>query len=109
MDISGFPEAAREAIRRGVGRGDPVVFMEFLGLPLRVINLLEESDFGIVKLEDLIQVEREDLLSIASMADVSVDNIYSALKRYHELDEIKAEEEAEPPLRTLDDVTDTEK
>ena len=103
MDISDIPKKAREAIKRGIRRGDAVVRMEFLELPLRIINLLEDSKYKIVKLEDLLKRKREELLEIPSMAATSLNQVYAALSRYHELDGIEAEEEADVQLRTLDD------
>ena len=54
---SNISEQALEAIQRGIERGDCIVDMELLKLSTggqvisqRIINALEESDFGIITL-----------------------------------------------------------
>jgi len=103
MDVSDLPREAREAIRKGVVRGDAVVEMEFLGLSLRIINLLEDSEYRIIKLQDLLKRSRKEILRIPGMAGTSLNQIYAALARYHELDAVKAQEEKDVKLRMLDD------
>ena len=103
MDISKIPEKAQQAIKRGVRRGDAVVRMESLDLPLRVINVLEDSEFHIIRLSDLLRRRPDEILSIPSMAITSLNQIYRALARYDELDAIEAENEQHGKLRTLND------
>jgi DNA-directed RNA polymerase alpha subunit len=94
-----IPQEALVAIQEGVRRGDWITEMEYLGLPLRVINMLEESGYEINTLEDLLAHTTEELMTIDSLADVSVRQIMLALSQYHHLDEMKRNEEDALRLR----------
>ena len=83
---SAFSHEAQLAIARGVDRGDPTAELEYLGLPLRTINLLENSIFQIVRLEQLVSLSRDQLLEIPNLGS---HGLLLCLSRYDELDEIK--------------------
>ena len=91
---------AERAIRAGIERGESVADLELLGLPLRVINQLEESQFEIVILKQLMNCTPDQLLGIDCLAMVSVRQILTALSRYHELEDLRAREEETLRLRT---------
>lgn len=83
MNVPTIPSEARRALILGVYSHHPVANLERLGLPSRVLNLLENS--RIVLLEDLLSHSRDDLLSIDSLGERSLEQIYSCLARYDEL------------------------
>ena len=82
-------EEARRAIARGVKRGDPVAELEYLGLPVRHINLLENSKFQITWLEQLVSLQREELLEIPNFSSNMLSDVLECLARYNKLDEAK--------------------
>lgn len=86
---STFSREAQLAIARGVDRGDPTAELEYLGLPLRTINLLENSHFQIVRLEQLVSLSRDQLLEIPNLGSHGLRELLLCLSRYDELDEIK--------------------
>jgi DNA-directed RNA polymerase alpha subunit len=90
-----FSDEARLAIARGVQRDDPVANLEYLGLTLRTINILENSDFQITKLSELVLRKRDELLSIPNVTPSVMREILNSLSRYHLLEE--AQRHA-PPL-----------
>ena len=59
--------------------------LERLGLPTRVLNVLEESRFQIILLDDLLARSREDLLSIDSLGPRSFEQIVRCLACYDKL------------------------
>ncbi len=77
--------AARQAIIQGVYAGHPLSNLELLGLPTRILDLLANSRFQVVMLEDLVSLSRVDVLSIPSLGDKSLERILDCLARYHEL------------------------
>jgi hypothetical protein len=85
-DIS---DEARIAIAHGVSRGDPVSELEYLGLPLRHINLLENSKFQITWLEQLVRCRQEELLEIPNFSMNMLSDLLDCLARYHTLDDAK--------------------
>ncbi len=78
-------KAARGAIAAGVKRGDPVANLEYLGLSLRTINILENSEYAIMHLEELVARNRDELLAIPNITPSVMREILNALSRYHEL------------------------
>jgi DNA-directed RNA polymerase alpha subunit len=82
-------EEARRAIARGVKRGDPIAELEYLGLPVRHINLLENSKFHLTWLEQLVNLQREELLEIPNFSANMVGEVLQCLARYNKLDEAK--------------------
>lgn len=82
-----IPEAARQAIRKGVQRGDCVAELESLGLSPRVIGLLEDSKYEIINLRDLVSFSKNDLLRIKNIGEKAVREILGCLSRYDQLDE----------------------
>ena len=81
------PEAARRAIAGGIQRDDPVANLEYLGMTLRTINILENSDFQITKLEQLVGCKQNDLLSIPNVTPSVMNEILTSLSRYDELED----------------------
>jgi hypothetical protein len=82
-------EDARRAIARGVKRGDPIAELEYLGLPVRHINLLENSKFQLTWLEQLVSLRREELLEIPNFSANMLSEVLECLARYNKLDEAK--------------------
>jgi DNA-directed RNA polymerase alpha subunit len=82
-------EAARKAIARGVARGDPMTELEYLGVSVRTINILENSPFHITRLEQLVRHTREELLTIPSITCSVLQEVLDALARYHELEDAR--------------------
>jgi len=78
-------KAARRAIAAGVKRGDPVANLEYLGLSLRTINILENSEYAIMHLEELVARHRDELLAIPNITPSVMREILHSLSRYHEL------------------------
>jgi hypothetical protein len=83
-----LPPAALQAISRGIERGDCVVEMEILGVPQRMINALEYSEYKIVKLEDLVNRRLDDLMTIDNVGVTAINQLINALSRYDELEKI---------------------
>jgi hypothetical protein len=84
-----IPDAARRAIAQGVRRGDSLTDLEFLGLPLRIINMLEASPHHIVTLEQLVSLRKDELAGIGQIGEYSLNHILECLSRYHELEQVK--------------------
>lgn len=82
-------DPARQAIAEGVRRGDPITDLELLGLPLRVINILEQCPYHITKLEHLVSLTREQLSAVEQIGDYSMNHILACLSRYEEMEHIK--------------------
>jgi DNA-directed RNA polymerase alpha subunit len=94
---------AKDAILRGVSKGDTIVKLQLLGVSLRVINILEESEFQIIKLEDLLSKSRQEISSIPNMAEKSVKKIYKALSRYDEIERIEKLDEFNGEVKKVND------
>jgi hypothetical protein len=86
-------EVARQAIARGVERGDSITDLELLGLPYRIICMLEESTYHITTLEKLVSLTREELSGIRQIGEQSFFSILDSLSRYHQLDQIREMQE----------------
>ena len=86
---------ARRAIAEGVRRGDPVANLEYLGLTLRTINILENSEYGILDLEELVSRNRDELLAISNVTPSVMREILQSLARYHTL---KDAQQQSPPM-----------
>jgi hypothetical protein len=102
------PNGAFRAIQKGVQRGDCVADMELLGLTPRTIGMLEQSQYEVITLSDLVSLTRDDLLQIASFGEKIVTEIFDCLARYDKLDAIKrknaktARAGRRPPLSCLE-------
>lgn len=82
-------EEAWVAIEEGVKKKSPVAELQLLGLDTRRINQLEDSEYGIVTLDQLMVFSPEELLEINWLGRHGVKSIYSCLNRYHELPMIR--------------------
>ena len=82
-------QEARVAISHGIQRGDAVAEMEMLGLSLRTINILEESRFQIVRLSELVSLQRNQLLEISNFGEQGMHELVGCLSRYYLLDRFK--------------------
>jgi DNA-directed RNA polymerase alpha subunit len=80
-----IPAAARQAIIQGVYADHPLSNLELLGLSTRILDRLANSRFQVVTLEDLVCLSRDDILSIQSLGDKSLESILGCLARYNEL------------------------
>ena len=85
----GFSREAKLAISHGVQRGDAVAEFELLGLPVRTINLLEDSALHITRLEELMSYKPEELLEIPNFGMHGLREMMQCLAKYHQLDEAK--------------------
>lgn len=81
-------EEAWNAIEEGVKGKSPVAQLQLLGLDTRLINQLENSEYDIVTLDQLMEFTPEQLLKINWLGGQGVRAIYRCLNRYHELPEI---------------------
>lgn len=72
-------------IRREAAKGMAVAELEYLGLPLRVINTLEEK-VGIVYIKQLISKSESELFKIKQLGSGGVKQIIAALERFPELE-----------------------
>jgi len=86
---SELSEIALNAIWEGVKRNDPVAELSYVGLPQRIINTLETERLKIVFLRELLSVTSDDLLQLPNMGEKQVDEVYSALNKYHLIKQAK--------------------
>jgi len=84
-----FSREARVAITKGVERGDAVAELELLGLPVRTINLLEDSGLHITRLSELMSYRQEELLEIPNFGAHGLRELMQCLALYHQLDAAK--------------------
>jgi DNA-directed RNA polymerase alpha subunit len=94
-----FSSATRRAIVEGVNRGDPVAELEYLGLSTRYINLLENCEYAILSLEQLVALRPDELLAIANFGQSGLVELMAALSRYDQLEETKRAMTIQPTLR----------
>jgi RNA polymerase sigma factor (sigma-70 family) len=80
-----IPPKARRAIVHGIKRDDPVAKLARLGLTQRIIRLLEDSEYQIISLRDLIKRRPEELMQLGNLGEKSVVAIVQCLARYQEL------------------------
>lgn len=78
---------ARRAIVRGVQRNDPVALLAKLGLTQRIIRLLEDSQYQIITLSDLMKRCPEELMQLGNLGEKSIVTIVQCLSRYPELEQ----------------------
>lgn len=82
-------EEAQLAIDAGIKERAPVAELQLLGLDTRRINQLEDSDYGIITIDQLMSFSPEQLLEINWLGKEGVKAIYKCLARYHELPEVR--------------------
>jgi len=90
-----FSDAARLAIAHGVQRDDPVANLEYLGMTLRTMNILENSEFEIMRLGQLISRRPHELLAIPNVTPSVLQEILDALSQYDRLEEAQR---SSPPV-----------
>jgi uncharacterized protein YerC len=73
------------AIRLGAESGDGVAELELLGFSVHAIATLENSEYELIFLRDLLQCTQDQLLSIHNFGWRQLTNLYKCLGRYHEL------------------------
>ncbi len=89
-----IPSRAREAILRGIRRGDAVAQLEYLGFSPRYMNLLENSRLNIITLAQLMGRGRDELLEIPGFGESALHQLMDCLARYHELETVIEYQEA---------------
>jgi len=89
-----IPSPARQAILRGIRRGDAVAQLEYLGFSPRYMNLLENSQLSIITLAQLIGRSRDELLEIPGFGESALHQLMDCLSRYHELETLIEHQEA---------------
>jgi hypothetical protein len=89
-----IPTMARQAILRGIRRGDAVAQLEYLGFSPRYMNLLENSRLNIITLAQLMARGREELLEIPGFGESALHQLMDCLSRYHELEVVIEHQEA---------------
>jgi hypothetical protein len=89
-----IPAVAREAIRRGIRRGDAVAQLEYLGFSPRYMNLLENSRMNIISLAQLMARSRGELLEIPGFGESALHQLMDCLSRYHQLEATIEHQEA---------------
>jgi len=88
ITMDGFSEVAINAIIEGIQREDTIADLVFLGLPLRIINLLEDS-LEIIYLKDLMNQTKQKLLEQCGFDLKTIKKIFDVLSRYHLLGQYK--------------------
>lgn len=81
--------ALRQKVMDAALEGVTIAELEYLGLPLRVINALEE-DLNAIYLADIINLDDKILLSVKQLGKLGFQLITNALYR---IDELEAERE----------------
>lgn len=90
MKIPEISQAAKEAIMRGIERGDAVADLEMLGLEYRIVCLLEDSKLNIITIEELMSATKQDLLKyVSSFAEATLAKLFACLARYDEIEGIR--------------------
>jgi hypothetical protein len=79
----------QSAITEGIARGDLVADMAILGVSRDTIKFLEESQWHIVSLQQLIEHTEEELWHIGKLGQTGHREITKALQHYHELEVLK--------------------
>lgn len=87
-----FCEKAMTAIQKGIERGDSIAEMEAIGVSQRIINALEESEYCIIYLKQLLERTTLELAVIPNVGVKAINQIYAALDRYHLLEEMMLED-----------------
>lgn len=82
-------DEAWEAIKKGMEEKEPVAQLQLLGLETRRINQLEESEYKIITLDQLMKFSPQGLLEIGWLGEQGVKAIYKCLAKYHELEGIR--------------------
>jgi DNA-directed RNA polymerase alpha subunit len=72
-------------IQKAAMEGMPVSDLEYVGLPMRVINALEE-EIGIIFLKQLIMCEEQELLTVNRIAENSINQIKKSLAKFSQID-----------------------
>lgn len=83
-----FCEKAMIAIQKGIDRGDSIADMELIGVSQRIINALEESDYCIIYLKQLLERTTLELAVIPNVGVKAINQIYAALDKYYLLEEM---------------------
>lgn len=100
LNVGKSHRKAREALVHGIHNEETVAELEYLGLSVRVINSLEESEWNIVYLEDLLAMNEEEILSIPNIGELGLAQIKKVLTKYHTLEEARARWYSPKRLRT---------
>ncbi|NIL97021.1 MAG: hypothetical protein GTO62_07760 [Planctomycetales bacterium] len=90
-----FSLEARQAIASGVQGDHPVANLEYLGMTLRTINILENSEHRITKLRQLVSMSRHQLMAVPNVTSAVLSEILNCLAQYHQLE---AARRKVPPL-----------
>jgi len=64
----------------------PIAELEYLGLPLRVINALEDSKHNLIYIKDLVSLNEKQISSIENLGSSGVKQITTALEKLGDLD-----------------------
>jgi DNA-directed RNA polymerase alpha subunit len=67
--------------------GMSIAELEYIGLPLRVINSLEESKYRIIYIKDLISLDETQIASIENLGNSGIKQITKAFNNFHLLEE----------------------
>ena len=85
VQLPRIPPKARRAIIHGIKRNDSIAKLARLGLNQRIITLLEDSEYQIISLRDLIMRRPEELMRLGNLGEKSLVAILACLARYQEL------------------------
>jgi len=75
-------ELTKKAIKENI----PIAELEYLGLPLRVINALEDSKHNLIYIKDLVSLNETQISSIENLGSSGVKQIIAALGNLGDLD-----------------------
>ena len=88
MELALIPDVATQAIARGIEQGDYIVDLMLLDFSQRNVNILEQQG-NIQTIEQLCHAKKEDLLELKNFGYKALEQLFEALARYHELDELR--------------------
>jgi DNA-directed RNA polymerase alpha subunit len=75
-------DLTKKAIKENI----PIAELEYLGLPLRVINALEDSKHNLIYIKDLVSLNEKQISSIENLGSSGVKQIVAALEKLGDLD-----------------------
>lgn len=91
---------AKEAIAKGIQRGDSVADLELLGFSQRLANLLEVSRYRITTVEQLMKRKQHEFSDLFLFGPLAMVQLFESLARYGDLEELqKGQEEKITVLR----------
>lgn len=76
-----IPEQAYKALIVAANDGHPISNLEQLGVNQRMINILQSNNIN--EINDLLQMKKEELLSLNNFGERQMKVLFEALSKYH--------------------------